>query len=88
MDIPNEDIQNQAPEAPRQAFDPAAGKRVSPYADSPYISYYEQTGQEPPEMPAQRKRERSLPATPVLPDAGCLRCLYCSWFLAAARQPR
>ena len=58
MDIPNEDIQNQAPEAPRQAFDPAAGKRVSPYADSPYISYYEQTGQEPPEMPAQRKREK------------------------------
>ena len=33
--------------APR-SFDPNAGKRVSPFADSPYISYYEQHGQEHP----------------------------------------
>ena len=60
MDMNNEELREQ-PQAPvRQAYDPAAGKRVSPYADSPYVSYYEQNGQEPPAAPVKPKKEKKL----------------------------
>ncbi len=60
MDTNNSDFQQQDNRAPQPAYDANAGKRVSPYADSPYISYYEQNGQEHPYVarPGKVKKEK------------------------------
>jgi len=40
------------------SFNANAGKKVSPYADSPYLSYYEQNGQQDPSVPAAERPKR------------------------------
>lgn len=62
MDLNNEELREQPQTAPRQAYDPAAGKSVSPYADSPYVSFYEQNGQEEPAVPVKPKKAKKTRA--------------------------
>ena len=59
MDTINSDFQQDNWDS-QPACEPAAGKRVSPYADSPYVSYYEQNGQEHPNIarPGKVKKEK------------------------------
>lgn len=60
--VNSNDFQNMQPQA---SFNADAGKKVSPYADSPYLSYFEQNGSpdldEPPvKKPKDEKPKRSV----------------------------
>ena len=63
MEMNNDELREQAQTPPLQAYDPAAGRRVSPYADSPYVSYYEQNGQEPPAVPEKPRKAKKTKKT-------------------------
>lgn len=58
MDTNNASFQQQMPRESQPAFDPNAGRRISPYADSPYLSYYDQNGQEHPSATASMKSQK------------------------------
>ena len=60
MEIYEENQESQVQE-PRQAFDPSAGKRVSPFADSPYVDYFESHGQEQPVVQPKVKKKTRAP---------------------------
>ena len=61
MDTSNDVVNSWDPQEAQQVqacFNASAGKKVSPYADSPYMSYYEQNGQPDPSRPAGDKPKK------------------------------
>ena len=56
MDCNSEEIRSQGPE-PCEAI---PEKHASPYADSPYVTYYEQTGKEPPKVAPKRPKKKAV----------------------------